>query len=427
MSEKPRNIEFHHTPYGQHDFEYEPVGGLADMFKNADYLKAEVIKNYVQQIVEQVNQSSNTDTQKACVIDLLRDQNIKKLLEQKQQPKNDTEETDEDKKDKEEVERMTFYWVKRIKKQIIDDLKNYLPDDLYFFVKEKQKDTTTHFNQKSSLIDARTNQEYFFKESDIYSVQIKKEREDNLKKIREAVANLEKTGAKMPFVIAPQMIGQTKDSRLNSDKSLSYISNQEDIATIADLLIEEIDDVEYEDKELDETNTKKVLSSILDCLLGAQFLAKNGLTLTDLNTIPIGKNLGINNKNKRGSIFDLDGLQEVGATMHYLVCPTTNKREIVVSLLAPEYKLFATSQETVATAESMIWEIGDSISRLAEIQRDKLYMSPNFFANQKLILVWEKALTFSKKMTAEKPSDRPSFDICIIKLEEIINKLSDQK
>ncbi len=416
MSEQPRNLEFHHVPYGRQDFEYEPTGGLADMFKNADYLKPEIIKNYIQQIVEQVNQSQDSTAQKACVIDLLREENIQKLLAQK--------EIDAD--DKEEIEKMTLYWVKKIKKGIIEELKKYLPDDLYFFVKEKEKQDYHLFNKKSIIIDSKTDREYFFKESRMFSNETREEMEECFRILRNAINNLKNPEKEMPFIIKPENIGQnTKDGHVDN-QSISLTSNQVDLTSIEDALGEEAHGNMYY-KELDEASAKKALSGILDCLRGTRFLAQNGLTLTDLDTEPIGKNLGINNKNKRGVLFDLDGLQQIGHNINRIIAPSKANGEKELRLFAPEYRLFGIEVNTVATAESMIWEIGDSILGLAEIQIDILFKSSDFFAKNKLISVWEKLREFSNKMIAKKPTDRPSFDICITKIEEIINKLPDQQ
>lgn len=401
MSEKsPRDIRFHHVPNGEHEFEYEPSGGLADIFKNADYVKAETIKNYVQQIVEQVKQSPNTEAQRACVMDLLRENNIRNLLVARKV----------DEKDIDEVERMTIYWIKEIKKRIIEKLKKDLPDDLYFFVKEKQKESIHHFNKKSTVTDSQTSKEYFLKESTA-EARTKKQQERSLKKLKSALAKLVNPDKDMPFIIAPKNIGQSiKDGRV-SEGSLSYIANNEDLTTVEDLL----------KKELDEPATKKVLIGILDCLKGARFLAQNGLTVTDLDTITIGKNFGINNKNGHGALFDFDGLLEVDSNIGDMFGPQTKDGRPMLDLFAPEYRQFFDGVPTEATAEAMVWEIGNSLKRLAAEQIKKLWGGDIF-----MVSAWEKIEEFSEKMIAEKPSDRPSFDICTATLEEIVNKLSDK-
>lgn len=417
MSEKSRGVEFHHTPYGHHEFEYEPIGDLADIFKNADYVKSDTVKNYVRQIVKQVKQSPDAKSQKACIMDLLREDNIRDLLNQKNTDTND----------KEELERMADYWIKKIKAYIIEELKKYLPDDIFFFVKEKQKERVAHFNKKTIIVNAKTGQEYFLKERSINSVHIRESAEKCFNKLRAALAGPKNSQTEMPFVIVPQIIGQSAEEGRPNKASLGYTSDKRDMMVIEDLLVDAIDQDTYNYKELDEVNAKKALNGILDCLRGAQFLARIDLTTTDLNTQPIGKNFGINKSNNRGILFDLDGLMEANSRIENLVCPKGEKDERYHALIAPEYRSFGTGVEVTATTESMIWEIGDSIGRLADIQENELYRSPNFFSKIKLLSLWGKIRDFSKKMTAEEPSDRPTFDICIIKLEEIINKLPDSK
>jgi hypothetical protein len=437
MSEKPRGIEYQHVPYDRIDFEYEPSGELADMFKNADSVKAEVIKNYVRDIVEQVNSSKDPKVQKACIIDLLREDSIKKLIKEKlsNEPgkKEDDPkvliETEDEQKNREEIEKMTSYWVNRIKKQIIEELKIHLPDDLYYFVTEKSNEQILHFNKKSFVIDARTDKKYFFKESDFTFVQIRKQIEECFNILKQAQENLAKQGKDMPFIVKPENIGQNTKYNYPDKHSLSYLSEKKDITPVENIIVESDDGTDIEYKQLDEANALKTLTGILDCLKGTQFLSKNGLTITDLNTTPIGKNFGINSKNNQGILFDLDGLHKVGSELIFILGPVNSDGTFDTTFYAPEYRQFITDSAAKidATSESMIWEIGQSILRLSNIQADKLFKSTNFFANQKLVSFWEKLKDFSKKMTADKPADRPSFEACIIKIEEIINKFSEQK
>lgn len=430
MPEHSRGLEYQHVPYDRQDFEYEPHGQLADMFKNADNVKAEVIKNYVRDIVKQVNSSRDTNVQKACVMDLLREENIKKLIKEKLLIANITEEeTDDEKKDREEIERMTSYWVKRIKKQIIEELKLHLPDDLYYFVTEKADEQITHFNKKSFVIDARTNKEYFLKESDLNFVDIRKQIEDCLITLKKAIENLAKQGKSMVHIALPENIGQNTKLNYPDKYSLSYLTTKKDITPVENIIVQSDDGKNIEYKQLDEQNALRVATSILGCLKGAGFLAQNGLTITDLNTEPIGKNFGINNKDNQGMLFDLDALQQVGSELKNILGPIDSDGNFDTTFYAPEYRQFILDSATnvVATSESMIWEIGQSILRLSNIQADKLFKSPNFFANHKLVSFWEKLRDFSKKMIAEKPTDRPTFDSCITKLEEIINKFSEQQ
>lgn len=425
MSEFPKNIEFHHTPDGRHDIEYRPYDGLTDKFEYNKDVKAKDIKNYVQLIVKQVNENSNLVDKRACIMDLLRDEKIKEIVKNKLE-EDGGEKTEEDKKSNKEVEEMVFYWTKRIKRQIIEELKKYLPEDLYFFVVEKQKTKYGHFNKTRTIENINTNEKYFLKESDANSREIRNARRKCLTTINKAIADLEKDGKEMPYIIAPQMIGQTQDIDLHSSRSLSYASKYENITAIEDTLIKDVGEQEHEYKELDENDAIKSISGILDCLRGAKFLASLNLSLTDLNTYPIGKNFGINNKNNNGVIFDLDGLQEVGQTMTFLIAPRGNDGKPMFDSLPPEYRNFHKKPTTV-TGESMIWEIGDSISRLSDIQLTISLESRNLYKNPDLNSFWFKLKDFSDKMVAGKPEDRPPFDICIIKIEEIIKKLAEKK
>lgn len=422
MSEKTSGLQFHHAPYGNFNHEYEPTGNLAEVFKNteADFVSPSLVEDYIQQVVEDVKSNPNIELQKACVMDLLREENILKLLKDKEI----------EGKDKEEVEKMTLFWVKKIKTKIVEELKKHLPDDLYFFISHKEDDAPPHFNKKSIITDTRSDREYFFKESDFSFKQIQERVEECLKILQSSIKDISNSEKEMPFIIIPKKIGKNTRYGYPDNTSLSYLSNKEDLTPVENIIsITKENGIEVDYLTLDQNNTKITVNAILDCLRGTQFLAKNGLTLTDLNTFPIGKNFGINNKVGHGVLFDLDGLQKVGTNLAFLLGPKKADGRIERSLVAPEYKYFGagTKEEPVATAESMIWEIGDSILRLSNLQAESLFKSPNFFANHRLVSLWEKLRDFSKKMTAEKPADRPPFDICISKIEEIINKFSEQK
>lgn len=419
MSEKSRGVEFHHAPYENLDYEYEPIGELADLFKNSDHVKTDVVKDYVRQIVKQVTLSPDTESQKVCIMDLLREENLKKLLKAKGRNLK-TEEL-------QEVEEMTDYWVKKIKDTVVQELKKYLPDDIFLFIQEKQKHQPGHFNKKTVLTDPKTGKVLFLKESDYRSPYISQKREDCLNKLKTALAEPSNAQTKMPFVVSPQLIGKSTKYGQTDQGSLAFTADKEDINTVEDNLIKETSPNVFDYTTISEDEIKKTLSAILDCLRGAKFLAQNNLTVTDLNTEPIGKNFGINKTTGHGILFDLDGLAETGSKIEYLFGPQAKGGGPEKKLFAPEYRSFDTDPSTSFTAESMIWEIGDSLHRLATIQEQALYSSSNFFAATKLISCWEKIREFSEKMTAEKPSDRPTFDICIIKLEEIINQLPDSK
>ncbi len=409
MLEIPRNLEFHHVPYGQKDEEHELIGELADVFKNNEYVKNELVKDYVKKIVERVHTYPNTNNQRACIMDFLREENIKKLLDTKQANKQI------DKDNLAEIEKMTTYWINEIRKKIIQELRKYLPDDLCFFVKEKFKTGNRH-NKKSIIVDNSTKKEYFLKEQDIDNDGMALERKEALTKLTLAIASLADPKKDMPFIIAPKKIGHTKSWR----KYLTQVSDYEDFTDLGSVITTKNEQGNFYYEELNEVTAKKVLNSIIDCLRGAKFMAQNGLTVMDLNTVLIGKNLGINNKTKRGVIFDLDGIAKVGTEITCFIGPRKNDGQANTKLFAPEYRQFIAG--IIATAESMIWEIGDSIRRLAEIQIDIIFEDHGMIAKPEMIAVWNKLKEFSKKMTYEAPADRPPFDICIAKLEEITNK-----
>jgi len=416
MPEKPQPIEFHHVPYGQHDFEYEPIGDVADLFKHADYVKPDAIKRYIKQIAEALEKSKDKEVQKACIMDLLREENIQKLLDVKL-----TAETSEEKS---EIEKMTFYWIREIRKKIIAELKKYLPDDLYFFVKNTIKSNPGHFNIRTNIVDSKTGKVSFLKESNFNDPDTKDMVKRNLEKLRNALNSLENPQQEMPFVIHPDLIGHTFKHRPN-DAQISFTTETIDLENVDKIFFDEQIEggkTEYQPKEAVKEQARIGLNAIIDCLRGAKFLAEHGMTMTDINTDLIGKNLGINKKTKRGILFDLDGIRRVGESGYPIIGPIEG-----IDLFPPEYHPQLRGEYNIsATAPAMIWEFGATIYRLAEQQEELLYKSNNFFSKHNLISLWDKLKEFANQMKSEKIEDRPSFDICIAKLEEIINKYLPQ-
>ncbi len=330
MSEKSSGLQFHHVPYGNFKHEYEPTGELAEVFKNtdSDFIKPSLIEEYVQQVVEEVAMSPDVESQKVCIIDLLREENILKLLKQKQI----------EGADKEEIEKMTLFWVKKIKSKTIEELRKHLPGDLLFFITQKQDDPSPHFNTKSFVVDTRTNQEFFFKESAFSFKQVQKQVEERLLELQTALKNSANPEKEMPFIIIPKKIGKNNRYGYPDQTTLSYLSKKENITPVENVISitkENGFDVEY--LTLDQNDANRTVTAILDCLRGAKFLASNGLTLTDLNTIPIGKNFAINSNTGRGVLFDLDGLQKVGTSLAFLLGPKKPDGKIERSVVAPEY------------------------------------------------------------------------------------------
>lgn len=414
-------------PHGRHDYEYTPSGSLGDMFKNADKLKPEIIKNYAKEIVTAVDAISDAEAKKVIIMDLLRTSNIYHHIYSSNFYKTNQLEKDEKKRfnsdDVNEIAEMTDYWIKAIKKAVIAELKKYLPDEIYLFVENNIKETG-HFNTKT-FVSTDIGEQKFLKESELSTTEGKELLMRNLHTLRDA---LQKYPEAQQYIVMPENIGASVNKKNPASNSLTYTTARLHTTNLNEIFFED-DHGQEKGKPVDPSTLKRSLKALIDCLRGVKFLAENGLTMTDINTIEIAKNIGINLDTNRGVLFDLDGLQKIGNPIVALMGPTLkgqNNKDNINKFYAPEYRDFFYSPiDCHATAQSMIWEFGDTINRLAEEQLKILWSSGNIFSNHTAISLWEKLKEFSNKMTAEKPEDRPTFEICITKLEGIVDKYSD--
>jgi hypothetical protein len=396
MSEKNRGLSFEKIDQSTN----RDVQMLQHDFSTADSIPAAAIDIFAKEIAKQINSAQTLDEQKIFLIDLLQDEALERVISLK------TKHSGYSQEDIEEIKAMAKYSTKQIKKAIVEKFKKYLSEELYFFIKKYVDADQPSHNAK--LIVENKNGELFFKITDKYSEDLKENLHNALEQLKNALAGLSDP-AQMPFLVKPLMVNRSKSNRA----VLTVVSEPKDLLTIQEIF------------ENDEHNfsLKEKLSAIIDCLRGAKFLADSGLTLTDLATREPGRNMGINKMTKKGILFDLDGLlQSDIKTKKIIVAQSGGQSDI--KLIAPEYTI-AQVDGTQTRKESMVWEFGNTINRLSEEQLKILWSSGNIFSNHRIISLWEKLKEFSYKMTAEKPEDRPPFDICITKLQGIVDKYLD--
>ncbi len=395
MSETPRHLSFekidHSTDRGTQE--------IQGFFQDADSVPAKMVKNYAKEIADRINTAQSPDEQKIFLIDLLREDALEKIIQTKGKAEGFSQE------DLEDVKKMTKSSVKQIRQAVAEELKKYLPEDLYFFIKKYVSPELESHNQRLSIENTRG--ELFLKTNDRYSHDISDNLKIGLEMLKTAMDGLDDPDKEMPFI--PHLLITNRPKNL--DRQVAFGVAPKNILTIQEI---------FEDKGNNFSDREKI-QAVVDCVKGAKFLADNGLTLTDLDTKDPGRNIGIDIDTKKGILFDLDGLMPANTQISAMLA-AMDQGKPMKELIAPEYQGLSTGQNIISRKESMIWELGDTIYRLAKNQEDELYKSPNFFSQQNLVSMWEKLREFSEKMRAQKPEDRPSFDVCITKLEGIINK-----
>ncbi|MFA6424351.1 MAG: hypothetical protein WCV83_03530 [Candidatus Magasanikbacteria bacterium] len=406
----------------------EETEALEAKFEDGEYVSREQVRDYAHKIAEAVNEISSPDEQRLILMDFLKDKEIltfADLMTKVEYPeffklkkKNKvTGKFEVDEKKLKEIKLMVLDTIKAIKKQIIYELQGQLSDDLFFFIKAQIEPDKKSINKKMILSDSEFN-ELFFKETQNLPPELIIDRYNNLKKLSAAFDSLENPETDMPYVIRPRIIEESKKKLADYNPSVGYAVDTKDLITIEDIFVNE--------KYTKEITTKEALLAIIDCLRGEKFLADNNLTLTDINTIDIGKNFGIDKKTKKGILFDLDGLQKAGQATPGLIGPRDLGKDGLTSNFPPEYHpLVMGESNVVAVSKSMIWETGETLRRIAAKQIFKLKYNAKNLDEQKnlqMIEAWTQIMTFSNEMIARNPDDRPDFDYCIDKLTKIVEE-----
>ncbi|MBI5221452.1 MAG: hypothetical protein HY979_01460 [Candidatus Magasanikbacteria bacterium] len=397
MSEQNRGLKFEKINYNN-DL---PIKEISRDFLSKDYITAESLKKYAQEIARKINSVQSPGEQRIVLIDLLSDNLVLNFIEKS------TKLSDFSPEENEDIKKMSLDAVNLIKKRIIFELKPLIDDDLYLFVKKEFEKIEGHFNEKILLTggDSKTK---FLKSTFLEHGGAETIRQ-SLQKLTTAFAKLKDPENEMPFVQKPVII----DAPVFERGKVTHTSVGKDLITI-----EEIFEQIYNPDQNKEAVCEALLA-IVDCLRGAKFLADNGLTLTDISTITTGKNLGMDNKTKKGILFDLDGLRETDEPILSLVGPQGRNKDLA-EYFPPEYrKLITKNLPITARAESMIWEFGHEIVELAIGQKQKLLMQPK---NKEAKKLWSSLIEFANKMMAEKANDRPDFDTCIKELEKIVSE-----
>jgi len=375
---------------------------LQGYFSGAESVPAKAVKIFAENIADSIKSKQSVEEQRIFLIDLLSEGALKKLVRSKTMFGNYSEE------EKDDIEMMAKFSAKQIRKAVVEELKKYLPKELYFFIKNYI--TENSHNTKVLVENHKEGSDLFLKSTGDYSPDIRDNLYAALEKLKSALENIADQQTQMPFLPQLKIVGKSQ----KHSGTISVAVEQKNIVTIQDIF-------ERDDKY--NLSLRDKLLALTDCLKGAKFLADNGLTLTDLATREPGRNLGIDMETKKGILFDLDGLLESGKKVSTFLCAINEDKSANTSLVAPEYLATASKGEGINTdTESMIWEMGNNIYRLAERELGKLWSKGNFFSHQRMINLWEKMKDFSLKMTEEKPDQRPAFDVCINKLKEIINK-----
>lgn len=273
MSEKNRGLSFEKMDQSTS----RDIQMLQHDFSTADSMPATAIKIFAKEIADQINSAQTPDEQKIFLIDLLQDDALDRVINLKTKPAGFSPE------DTEEIKKMAKYSTKQIKKAVVEELKKYLPEELYLFIKKYvAADLPSH---NTRLIVENKDGELFFKMTDKHTENAKENLHNALEQLKNAMAELSDPAKQMPFLSRPLIVNRSKKTKA----TLTFASEPKDISTIQDI---------FEDNK-DNFSLKEKLSALIDCLRGAKFLADNGLTLTDLDTRQPGRNMGIDKKLKK--------------------------------------------------------------------------------------------------------------------------------
>ncbi|EKD43675.1 MAG: hypothetical protein ACD_72C00176G0002 [uncultured bacterium] len=381
MGEKPINFNYidSHQSYD-----------LERQFTHGDFVKREDVKAYAKAIADELNKIDDADQQHALVLDLLNDVKILETFNNKlrQYCPELLDQNQENEKEISELKRMMEYFVRSIRKQIIEELGAYVSPKLIFFIINAVKEGKLAQNM---IVTNNDQEQLFLKKYSFFNEKNQPIFRKNLSILKKAFDNSDE---KSPFVVQPIVVGA-------SSKNPVLMVPKKDITTIED----------YIEKNKTNVSIRKILLTVVDCLKGAKFLSQSGLTLTDIS---MTRNIGFDNETDGGLIYDLDGLMQVGHPVTYLIAPGAHMG--FTDHVPPEYRdrIIKGDITIKADGRSMIWEIAKAL--------EWIYREINSHGGKLGRLFYEKINSLADKMMSEKPEDRPDFDTCIAELTKIIEE-----
>ncbi len=273
--------------------------------------------------------------------------------------------------------------VRRVRQALVERLKGKIDEKIYLVVRDISIQNIVRENIISQLVDVESGQEKIYKDQELFG-------EDHGSDMREAFALFNKLSSH------PNIVGIKEYDPANR-------------RTIYEKL--QMQDLKEYLYSSDQTKKNFLigLKTIKDCLVGAEYLAGNGLILQDIKLNNLG--LIMEEESVKGVLFDLEGLVKAGTKMKYRIF-TPNHRPPEV----PEKEVLEKEGAEIKSAE-MVYQFGVSLEEILE-----------FFEEIKMLESTEKDVAtkledLSKKMREENPDKRIGLAEAKNELEGIIGKL----
>lgn len=318
----------------------------------------EDIDDFVQHILQNTQHVAEKD-RSTFIVDSLSNNFIASLFEQKN-PEMYKELSELDEK---EQENLLNSVMGRIRKAVIEGLKRSLGEARFFLISKELSEDKRSVNFLSEI--EQDGGKYF-----MYRTNEALKYDQNARKAFEHYVSL---GLQHPNIIP---------IRSYDNDTLATVVDKIDLESVSDIL-KNPDSAGY--------SFKDILRILLDHLSAAKYLISNGLVMQDIST----DNLGIDNEQRKGIVFDLEGIYPLGEKREGRLC---DKEYIPPELLSAE------EDKTEITEEEMVYQYGMCLKKII----DKLSGADDGKVTQFNDLV--------SKMTVHKPQNRP-------KIGEVISTL----
>jgi serine/threonine protein kinase len=276
--------------------------------------------------------------------------------------------------------------VRRVRQALADKLKGKIDEKIYLVVKDASLKNIFSFRKNiiNELVNTGSGEIEIYKDQAV-------DFEEHGRDMAEAFALLKKLPAHSNIVAIKEYdpaSHRTVYEKLNMRDLKTYLRSNDD----------------------SKDNFLLGLKTIKDCLVGASYLAENGLVLQDIKLDNFG--LVMEEKSAKGVLFDLEGLVKADAKMKYrLASPDYWPPEV------PEKEDLKRGNGYAIKSAEMTYQFGLSLEEVIDFFKE-VEVSASVDGN-----IAKKLEDLSKKMREKDPKKRIGLTEAKNELEEIIGKL----
>ena len=277
--------------------------------------------------------------------------------------------------------------LRQVRKALVERLKGKLDENIYLNITDLVNRTEDRVNIISKVVGVASGKEEIYKDQELL---IKEHKDDTA----EAIALFKKL-APHPNIVNIKEYDEISQRTIYEKLNLQPL---------------------HENLKVRPRNRQKFVVSlkvVKDCLVGAQYLADNGLVLQDIKLSNLG--LVTDEETTKGVLFDLEGLLKEGTKM-------STRMYGGIMYLPPE--ILENKEEGIKPSE-MVYQFGNCLEEILDYyEKEKIFKSADEKISESADGVTAKKLdALAEKMREQNPEKRPSLSEAKNELEEIIGKL----